>query len=266
MDIYPWMRMAATDAGLDPDRCALASLDPLGWRAEPAPDGPVRILRKHGVLLSDDERIFSLTVITGGSGRWDLRDDRITSLAPLAPGTATAREEELAEAGQLLRGEVFFPPALFQVSYPPRREDIPLGAIVSATVRDRPEQTAFRRDGTIETSPLPEMSVTERGLPRRIPEWIEDPYSFASEQASREKPLAQFRCPCCQCLTLMERGTFETCPVCCWEDDGQDDPHADEPSGPNHLTLTQARENFRTIGAMEARHASHGRPPTPDEI
>jgi len=30
-------------------------------------------------------------------------------------------------------------------------------------------------------------------------------------------------CPCCGHLTLRERGGFELCPECDWEDDGQDD-------------------------------------------
>ncbi|MEO8182584.1 MAG: GNAT family N-acetyltransferase [Deltaproteobacteria bacterium] len=30
-------------------------------------------------------------------------------------------------------------------------------------------------------------------------------------------------CPCCQYLTLDERGAYEVCAVCFWEDDGQDE-------------------------------------------
>ena len=50
------------------------------------------------------------------------------------------------------------------------------------------------------------------------------------------------RCPCCGCLTLGERGGYEICPVCFWEDDGQDDHDADVVrGGPNRaLSLTQA--------------------------
>ena len=48
-------------------------------------------------------------------------------------------------------------------------------------------------------------------------------------------------------LTLSERGGFEICSVCWWEDDGQDDADADVVrGGPNgDLSLTQARKNFR---------------------
>jgi len=54
-------------------------------------------------------------------------------------------------------------------------------------------------------------------------------------------------CPGCGFPTLSERGSYEICQVCNWEDDNQDDPHADEIwGGPNHeLSLT---ENRLTIG------------------
>jgi Cysteine-rich CPCC len=59
-------------------------------------------------------------------------------------------------------------------------------------------------------------------------------------------------CPCCGYLTLTHRGGFEICPVCFWEDDGQDDvdAHVDH-GGPNRGTLWQARTSFLKIGACE---------------
>lgn len=53
-------------------------------------------------------------------------------------------------------------------------------------------------------------------------------------------------CPCCGYPTLVERVHYEICDLCSWEDDGQDDPEADEVwGGPNyHLSLSQARQNF----------------------
>ncbi len=58
-------------------------------------------------------------------------------------------------------------------------------------------------------------------------------------------------CPCCGYPMLSERVAFEICLLCWWEDDGSDDAgeHArpgdlDRPSGPNHITLREARENF----------------------
>ena len=59
-------------------------------------------------------------------------------------------------------------------------------------------------------------------------------------------------CPCCGYPTLGERGGYEICELCWWEDDGQDDADADiEQGGPNHgYSLTEARENFMRFFVM----------------
>jgi len=77
-----------------------------------------------------------------------------------------------------------------------------------------------------------------------------------------------YRCPCCASRTLRERGGFEMCPVCWWEDDGQDDHDADMVrGGPNgELSLTQARQNFQRLGASESRFAASVRKRRPEEI
>ena len=77
-----------------------------------------------------------------------------------------------------------------------------------------------------------------------------------------------YRCPCCKCLTLHERGGYEICPVCFWEDDGQDDPYADEMSGGSNgeMSLTQARSNYAEYGAMEERFVGCVRRPKDDEL
>ena len=76
-----------------------------------------------------------------------------------------------------------------------------------------------------------------------------------------------FACPCCRYLTLRERGGFEICPVCFWEDDGQDDKDASVVrGGPNGaLSLEQARRNFEAIGACDEGSKEHLRPPRPQE-
>ena len=75
-------------------------------------------------------------------------------------------------------------------------------------------------------------------------------------------------CPCCGHLTLAKRGDYEICPVCFWEDDGQDDPHSDEVlGGPNgELSLTQARSNYKAFGACEESMLANVRPPTAHEV
>lgn len=75
-------------------------------------------------------------------------------------------------------------------------------------------------------------------------------------------------CPCCRSLTLENRAAFEICPVCFWEDDGQDDRDADVVrGGPNaSLSLSGARRNYRDFGACEARFIGQVRPPRQGEI
>ncbi|MFG3614040.1 CPCC family cysteine-rich protein [Rummeliibacillus stabekisii] len=54
-------------------------------------------------------------------------------------------------------------------------------------------------------------------------------------------------CPCCNYETLIQRGEYEICPVCFWEDDGNNVPS--RYSGPNHMTLSEGRRNFEKYGA-----------------
>jgi hypothetical protein len=78
----------------------------------------------------------------------------------------------------------------------------------------------------------------------------------------------RFACPCCGFLTRSEEpaGTFEICPVCCWEDDNvpHDDP--DFAGGANHVSLNQARKNFASFGAVEIGMKPFTRAPKPDEL
>jgi methylenetetrahydrofolate reductase (NADPH) len=76
------------------------------------------------------------------------------------------------------------------------------------------------------------------------------------------------RCPCCGCKTLDERGYFEICSVCFWEDEGQDDHDAGVVrGGPNgSLSLTQARINYLSFGACKRTMLPHVRPPLPEEL
>ena len=77
----------------------------------------------------------------------------------------------------------------------------------------------------------------------------------------------QVPCPCCGYLTISERGAFQICPVCFWQDDGQDDHNADQVlGGPNgDISLTTGRANYLAFGASRQRDLPHVRPPTPQE-
>jgi hypothetical protein len=90
-------------------------------------------------------------------------------------------------------------------------------------------------------------------------------YTSRLDQLPPELPL---RCPCCGCRTLGERSIYDICPVCFWEDDGQDDHNADEVwGGPNGaLSLSEARANYRAFGASSERRKQFVRPPRPNEL
>ena len=51
------------------------------------------------------------------------------------------------------------------------------------------------------------------------------------------------QCPCCNfySISLGEDGHYDICNVCFWENGG---------NGPNHMTLEDAKQNFKTFGAM----------------
>lgn len=62
-------------------------------------------------------------------------------------------------------------------------------------------------------------------------------------------------CPCCSYRTIEQRGNYDICPVCFWEDDGGDDPL--RYSSPNHITLEEGRANFALYGACKVEHVKH---------
>jgi hypothetical protein len=62
------------------------------------------------------------------------------------------------------------------------------------------------------------------------------------------EPEKLFACPCCEYETLKERGGYDICPVCFWEDDGNNE--SSRYSGPNHMTLAEGIANFDKYGAI----------------
>ena len=97
--------------------------------------------------------------------------------------------------------------------------------------------------------------------------------------------MSKFSCPCCGCFTLEERGGYDICPVCFWEDDAylviadgeikgvrvdndvSDEELLDEPSSANHgLTLREGRENYRKFGASEESMRKYVRKPRRSEL
>ena len=84
------------------------------------------------------------------------------------------------------------------------------------------------------------------------PPWLMD---LIDELAGHDTESGRrFACPCCErpTLTRAPDNTHERCPVCGWVDHAPQLHDADEERGPNPVTLNQARENFRRLGASES--------------
>lgn len=75
---------------------------------------------------------------------------------------------------------------------------------------------------------------------------------FDNQRENISAKSVRFSCPCCGYPTLAERGGYDICHICWWEDDGQDDSEADNIwGGPNHhYSLTDARKNFEKYLVM----------------
>ena len=100
--------------------------------------------------------------------------------------------------------------------------------------------------------------------------WFKGHIDSLEHRSARQGPKegVKYRCPCCGYGTLPERGADDICPVCFWEDDGQDDQDADTVrGGPNgSLSLAQARRNFREFGASDRDHLRNVRRPKAEEL
>lgn len=78
--------------------------------------------------------------------------------------------------------------------------------------------------------------------------------------------IKKYHCPCCKHRTLDdEPGTFDICPVCYWEDDGIQRDKPNYRGGANDISLNEARENYKKIGAISSEYCDIVRPPLEDE-
>jgi hypothetical protein len=73
----------------------------------------------------------------------------------------------------------------------------------------------------------------------------------------------RYRCPCCGYKTLDAPGALQLCPVCWWEDDGQEDRDASEVrlTVNGQLSLNEARAYFTEFGAAHPRFLPYVRKP-----
>ena len=78
----------------------------------------------------------------------------------------------------------------------------------------------------------------------------------------------KYACPCCGYLTLEESppGTFDICPVCFWEDDDYQLRNPIKSGGANHISLNNAKTNFKSFGAIDGHALKFVRKPRKSEI
>jgi hypothetical protein len=110
----------------------------------------------------------------------------------------------------------------------------------------------------VQRGPNDDPNLSDEELLARRQAWFES----YTQQRSVVGPLSAggYTCPCCGQRTLSERGAYEICRVCRWEDDGQDDHDRGViRGGPNGaLSLDVARAEYEAEGGVRQPHS----PPT----
>jgi hypothetical protein len=111
----------------------------------------------------------------------------------------------------------------------------------------------------VRRNPSDDPRLTDEELLARRKAW----FDFYNRQANVFAPPAdeKYTCPCCGHRTLDERGAYEICSQCGWEDDGQDDHDSGVVrGGPNgRLSLDAARADYVARGGVRLPHE----PPAP---
>ena len=75
----------------------------------------------------------------------------------------------------------------------------------------------------------------------------------------------RYPCPCCGCFTLPEKGQYDICPVCFWEDDPSQSMDERQAGGANKVCLKEARKNYLAFGACEKEMLPYVRKATMEE-
>lgn len=78
----------------------------------------------------------------------------------------------------------------------------------------------------------------------------------------------KYKCPCCGFYTFDEKpeGNYDICPVCFWEDDLLQLKNIEYEGGANHVSLVQARKNFKLFGACREDVIKYVRKPKSNEL
>lgn len=116
------------------------------------------------------------------------------------------------------------------------------------------------QDEPVIRGPHDDPSLSDEELVRRRTAWFTAYTSLKNVFAPvRDVP---YTCPCCGHATLSERGGYEICRECGWEDDGQDEHDSaiirGGPNGPH--SLDEARAEYIRRGGTVRPHAPPSEP------
>ena len=73
-------------------------------------------------------------------------------------------------------------------------------------------------------------------------------------------------CACCGYKTIEEKGNYEICPICYWEDDSVQEADPWFEGGANVPSLFQAQINLKKYGATEDKFKSNIRAIKPKDV
>ena len=84
--------------------------------------------------------------------------------------------------------------------------------------------------------------------------------------------VVKIQCPCCGYYTheseSVDAPLFEICPVCFWQYDVVAHNQPDRIIGANHISLNDAKKNYKQYGICKPRHIGKNlvREPLPEEL
>jgi Cysteine-rich CPCC len=115
-------------------------------------------------------------------------------------------------------------------------------------------------DRPVIRGPGDDPAITDEELVERRTAWFQAYTAFRNVYAAAGA--GPYTCPCCGHRTLSERGSYEICDECGWEDDGQDDhDSAVIRGGPNgRISLDEARTRYERGGGTRGTHVPPGDP------
>ena len=108
--------------------------------------------------------------------------------------------------------------------------------------------------------PHDDPNLSDEGIVRRRRVWFE---FYTGQRNVFAKPRDEpYTCPCCGHPTLPERGVYDICRECGWEDDGQDDHDCSVVrGGPNgSMSLDAARLRYEAEGGHRGQHVAPSEP------